>query len=53
MERSAFVKLLESVRDHLTIAIHAAQSGDTLEAIDHVEQAGAEMQSAAEELRAA
>lgn len=46
-----FLQLLQSARDHLTIAINDVQRGDTASALEHVEQVGEEMQSAASTLR--
>lgn len=51
METADFVTLLQSVRDHLTIAIHNAERGDGQAAVAETEKAVLELEQAVEELR--
>lgn len=51
MELRAFVELLASVRDHLSVAIRDAERGDAVSARLEVEAAGDELIEASEELR--
>lgn len=51
METSAFIRLLHSVRDHLTIAISSAERGDAHAAVEETEKAVIELERSVEELR--
>lgn len=51
MDLRAYATLLESLRDHLTIALHHAQRGDMRAAVEETEAAAAELEQLAEELR--
>lgn len=51
MDVTTFIRLLEGVRDHLTIAIRDAERGDVESAREEVETAGKELVEAGEALQ--